>query len=130
MSTLAPAASVPFQAAFAAVTAEPDCDQVALHPCVTCWPEGKENVRRQLLRAEPPVLVTRTEPVKPVFQLFAVYLTAQAPALVGGGVVGGAVVGGGVVGGGVVGGGVVGGGVVGCGVVGGGVDGFVVEITG
>lgn len=72
ISTLAFGASEPFHAALDAVTAEPDCDQVALHPCVTCWPEGNEKARLHALSAELPVLVTRTDPVKPVFQLFAV----------------------------------------------------------
>lgn len=36
MSVDAPGASVPFHGAFVAVTAEPDCDQVALQPCEIC----------------------------------------------------------------------------------------------
>ena len=62
-----------------AVTAVPDCDQVALQPWVTLWPLAKEKPRVQPFRAVVPVLVTFTDAVNPVFQLLAVYLTVHAP---------------------------------------------------
>ena len=62
---------MPFQAAFFAVTAVPDCDQSALQPWVTFWPLANENPRVQPFSADVPVLVTLTEAVKPVFQLLA-----------------------------------------------------------
>jgi hypothetical protein len=86
MSTDAPGASVPFHAALVAVTLVPDCDQVALQPCWTVCPLANVNRRFHPFSAVVPLLVTRTEAVKPEFQLLAVYLTVHAPVDVGVGV--------------------------------------------
>ena len=68
MSTDAPGSSVPFQAAFSAVTCAPVCDQVADQPCVTCCPAGKENSSRQESIVVEPELVMLTLAVKPSAQ--------------------------------------------------------------
>ena len=86
MSVLAPGARVAFHPSPVAVTAEPVCDQVALQPCVTCWPDGNANPRVQVT-GDVEVLVIFTLPVKPTFQLLALYLTAQLLVVVVGRVV-------------------------------------------
>ena len=83
MSVLAPGARVAFHPRPVAVTAEPVWAHVALHPWVTCWPEGNVNPRVQVSGVVD-VLVTLMLPVKPTFQLLAEYATAQLlPVVVG-----------------------------------------------
>ncbi len=68
--TDAPGARPPFQSMLFAVTAAPDCDQVALQPWLTFWSPGKANPSVQPFSAADPLLVIVTCAVKPPCQLF------------------------------------------------------------
>ncbi|MNU11362.1 hypothetical protein D3C72_2591450 [compost metagenome] len=47
----------------------PDCDHVADQPCVRLWPVGSVNRSVHPARGAVPVLVMRTDAVKPELQL-------------------------------------------------------------
>src|SRR5690348_11828934 len=79
-----------------AVTAAPDWVTVALHAEVTRWLPGNDQVSVQPLIGLLPVLATVRSAVKPVFQVFVLYVTLQAE-LPGGGEFGGGLFGGGLV---------------------------------
>ncbi len=81
----APGASVPFHDRLAAVTAAPDCAQVADQPWVMLWLPGKLNASVQPLIVELPVFAIVTLAVKPALhELGTVYVTVHGP-LAGGG---------------------------------------------
>jgi hypothetical protein len=65
---LAPGATTPFQAAFAAVTPAPCCVTVAFQAFVTRWSPAYVHATRQPRVAEAPVFVTVTVATKPESQ--------------------------------------------------------------
>ena len=74
----APVPSDPFQLMLAAETRAPDCVQVALQPCVTCWLAfGKSNVSVQLVTAEPRLVMATLAVNPPGHWLCTVYVTEQ-----------------------------------------------------
>jgi hypothetical protein len=63
-------ATLPFQAAFRAVTCPPACVMTAFQPLLNCWPAAKDQTRLHEVSGSPR-LVIATLAVNPVFHWFA-----------------------------------------------------------
>ena len=79
ISTLPPAAIVPFHAALVTVTADPVWVKAPDQKLVTVWPAGNAKPNDQPVITEVLPLVIFTEAVKPVFQSEVAYLTVHTP---------------------------------------------------